>query len=148
MPIAASVPARGCCRVRASARGTGRSPLDPKNAYYALWLDIIERRNGLPSRLPELAAAVDTAAWPAPVIRFFRGELDASGLAAAAADPDPTRNRGQVCEANFYSSELALLQGRKADARPLLEAAVSGCPYSFIEWDGANAELKALGATP
>ena len=122
--------------------------LDPKNACNALWLDIVERRNGLPSRLPELAAAVDTAAWPAPVLRFFGGELDASALAAAAADPDPARNRGQLCEANFYSGELALLQARKADAMRLLEAAAGGCPPSFIEWDAANAELKALGVKP
>jgi lipoprotein NlpI len=120
--------------------------LDPKNAYYALWLDIIERRNGLPSRLSEIAAAVDATAWPAPVLRFVRGELDAAGLTAAAADPDPARNRGQLCEANFYSGELALLQARKAEATPLLEAAASDCPPSFIEWDAANAELKALGA--
>ena len=53
---------------------------------------------------------------------------------------------GWVCEAPFYSGELALLQGRKDDAARQLEAAASGCPRTDIEWDGANAELEALGA--
>jgi lipoprotein NlpI len=123
-------------------RGRIARRLLPRLVYYALWLDIIEQRNGLPSRLPEIAAAIDATVWPAPVLRFFRGEVD------AAADPDPARNRGQLCEANFYSGERALLQGRKVDATPLLKAAASSCRHSFIEWDPANAELKALGVTP
>ena len=82
------------------------------------------------------------------MLRFFRGELCAGELVAAAADADPLRNRGQLCEANFYSGDLALLQARKADAGPALKAAASGCPYSFIEWDAANVELKALGIAP
>ncbi len=40
--------------------------LDPKYAYAALWLDVAERRNGLPSTLPELSVKLDMTAWPAP----------------------------------------------------------------------------------
>jgi hypothetical protein len=42
----------------------------------------------------------------------------------------------QVCEANFYSGELALRLGTKDEAVRLFRLAAS------------NAELKALGAAP
>ena len=120
--------------------------LEPKNTYAALWLDIAERRNKLPSRLSRIVSGVDMKAWPAPVIRLFLGEITLATVLAAADDPDPTKKREQVCEANFYSGELALLKGAKDQATRLFRLAASDCPKSFVEWEGANAELKALGA--
>jgi lipoprotein NlpI len=87
-------------------------------------------------------------AWPAPVIRLFMGQMTAGALLAAADDPDATKRKGQVCEANFYTGELSLLKGSKNEATRLFRIAASDCPHNFIEWDGANAELKALGVTP
>ena len=67
---------------------------------------------------------------------------------AAADDPNSETKKGQICEANFYTGELALLKGTKDDAIRLFRLAASGCPHGFVEWDGANAELKALGVRP
>ena len=67
---------------------------------------------------------------------------------AAAEDKDPKTKQEQVCEANFYSGELALLQGKKNEAIPLFRLAASDCPKDFFEREGANAELKALGMAP
>jgi len=58
--------------------------LDPKFAYGVLWLDMVERRNNLPSRLKQLSAPLDMAKWPGPVVRLFLGELSPEQTLAAA----------------------------------------------------------------
>src|ERR1700730_5312223 len=50
------------------------SELVPKYLYGALWLDIVEKRSNLASRLPETIAQLDMTKWPAPVIRLFLGQ--------------------------------------------------------------------------
>jgi lipoprotein NlpI len=87
-------------------------------------------------------------AWPAPVIRMFLGQLTPAAALAAADDPDADTKTGQICEANFYSGELALQTGGKDEATRLFKLASSGCPKGFNEYAAANAELKALGAAP
>jgi lipoprotein NlpI len=124
------------------------SALNPKFAYAALWLDIVGQRSNVPSRLSEVISTVDMTTWPAPAIRMFLGQMTPAAVLAAADDPDVTKKRDHVCEANFYSGELALRQGAKDEAARLFRLAVADCPKSFYEWFGANAELKALGATP
>ena len=81
-------------------------------------------------------------------MRLFLGELNSAQTMAAADDKDPTTKRAQVCEVNFYSGELALARGAKDEATRLFRLAVSDCPRIFVERDGANAELKALGVAP
>jgi lipoprotein NlpI len=86
--------------------------------------------------------------WPAPIIGLFLGQMTPAAVLAAADDPDPIKKKGQVCEANFYSGELSLLKGTKDDASRLFQFAVGNCPVTFLEWDAANDELKALGIAP
>ena len=69
-------------------------------------------------------------------------------MLASADDPDPLTKRGKICEANFYTGELALIRGKKDDAIRLFTAASSDCPLSWSEWESADAELKMLGAAP
>ena len=122
--------------------------LDPKWAYAALWLDIVAQRDNVPSRLSQATSTIDMTAWPAPVIQMFLGQMPPAAVLAAADDPDAKKKKGQVCEANFYSGELALRHGEKDEAARLFRLAAGDCPITFIEWSAANAELKALGATP
>ena len=120
----------------------------PENAYLALWVDIVSRRNNLPSRLAQTSSQIDMTVWPAPVVRLFMDQMTPAAVLAAADDPDATKKKGQVCEANFYSGELSLTKGLKDEATRLFRLAASDCPHSFNEWDAANAELKALGVVP
>ncbi len=120
----------------------------PENAYLALWVDIASQRNNLPSRLAQTSSRIDMTVWPAPVIRLFMDQMTPAAVLAAADDPDATKKKGQVCEANFYSGELSLTKGLKDEATRLFRLAASDCPHSFNEWDAANAELKALGVVP
>jgi lipoprotein NlpI len=124
------------------------SELDPKFAYVALWLDIAARRSNLPSRLPEAIKQIDMTKWPAPVIRLYLGQLTPEAVLAAADDPDATKKKEQVCDANFFSGELALQRGAKDEATRLFRLAATGCPKNRDAYDSANAELKALGASP
>jgi lipoprotein NlpI len=124
------------------------SELDPKNGYAALWLEIIGKRSNLPSRLQQATEKIDMTKWPAPVIHVFLGQLTHEALLAAADNHDPKTEKGQVCEANFYSGELALQQGKKDEAARLFKLAANDCPKGLIEWAAASAELKALGVAP
>jgi lipoprotein NlpI len=124
------------------------SAQNPKNAYLALWVDIANRRNKLASRLAQASSQIDMTVWPAPVVRLFLDQMTPPAVLAAADDPNATKKKGQVCEANFYSAELSLTKGLKDEATRLFRLAASDCPRSFNEWDAANAELKALGVVP
>ena len=131
---------------QALADVTRASELDPKEAYAALWVEIVGQRSKAPSRLAQASAGLDMAAWPGPVIRMFLGQMTPAAVLAAADDPAPSRKKGQVCEANFYSGQLALRKGAKKDALRLFQLAASDCPPDFNEWSAARAEVKALGA--
>jgi lipoprotein NlpI len=122
--------------------------LDPKDSYTALWREIVARRSNQPSRLADATAQLDMAKWPAPVVHLMLGEITPEAVLAAADHPDPMKQKEQVCEANFYTGELALQQGSKEDAARLFGLAASDCPKNFIEWSSAKAELKALGINP
>jgi lipoprotein NlpI len=123
--------------------------VDPKDAYNALWLDIIGQRGAVPSRLSAAVSKIDMATWPGPVIRLLLGQLTSAALLAAAEDPNPAKKREQLCEANFYGGEMALRQQAKDEATRLFRAAGSDdCKKVDPEWRAARAELKALGVTP
>ena len=121
------------------------SKLDPTDAYTAMWVEIVGQRDNAPSRLSQAISKLDMTIWPAPIVRMLQGQTAPAAVLADADDPDPAKKKGQVCEANFYSGELAL-RGRKDEAIRLFRLAASDCPKTFDEWANANAELKALGA--
>ena len=124
------------------------SKLDPEYPYYALWLHILDKRRNEPSRLPQAIARINMTKWPAPVVRLFLGQTTPAVALAAAEDPDANTKEGQVCEANFYSGELALQQGVRQEAVRLFRLAAAGCPHDFVEGPAAYAELKALDVSP
>ena len=118
--------------------------LDPEYAYYALWIDIIEKRSNATSHLPQTISHINMTKWPAPVIRLFLGQGTPEAVLAAANDPDASTKRGQLCEANFYLGELALQQGSREEATRLFRLAAADCPHDFVEGPSANSELAAL----
>jgi lipoprotein NlpI len=124
------------------------SALNPKYAYAALWLNIVDTRSNLPSQLAEATRQIDMTKWPAPVIRLFLGQTTPEAVLAVADDPNPKTKQGKVCEANFYTAELALQRHAKDEATRLFRLAAADCRKGFTERAAANAELKALGANP
>jgi lipoprotein NlpI len=120
--------------------------IDPKYGYTFLWLEIAGRRSNLTSRLSQATAQINMTEWPAPVIRLFLGRMTPEAVVAAADKPDAGKKRAQICEANFYSGELAHSQGKTGDATRLLQLAADACPKDGPEWVAAGFELKAIGA--
>jgi lipoprotein NlpI len=88
---------------------------------------------------------LDMKAWPAPVVRLYAGEIKPDAVLAGADSPSDTVKAAQVCEANFYSGEYALIGGAREDAAKLFQAAVKDCPRGFLEGIAAAAELKGMG---
>jgi tetratricopeptide (TPR) repeat protein len=119
--------------------------LNPKDAYFAIWLDIAERRSNAATHLSEAAAHLDRTGWPAPVVRMFLGQATSAAVLAAAEDPDAVKRKGQVCEANFYGGEFLLQHGEKDEAVHRFLIAARDCPPLFFETGAAAGELKALG---
>jgi lipoprotein NlpI len=69
-------------------------------------------------------------------------------LLTAAEDSSVKAKPVRVCDANFYSAELSLIQGAKEKATPLFRRAASDCAKDFIEWSASMAELRAIGLAP
>lgn len=112
-------------------------------SFDAIWLSLSRRgADGRAILDQELAKVKDE--WPAPVMQHLAGQIEAAALMAATADPDEKKRKERECEARFYTAEKALAAGRSAEARPLLELAAAECPRTFIEYDGAVAELAKL----
>jgi len=132
---------------RAFADVRQASEFHPNDPYGALWVDVVGQRGNLPSRLSEAISNIDMTAWPAPIIRLLLGQTTPSAVLAAADDPDPVKQTGQVCEANFFSGEWALRNEAKDEVRRLFLLAASDCPKSFIQRGAALEELKLLGAS-
>jgi lipoprotein NlpI len=118
------------------------------HAYAALWLNIVNTRSNLPSQLAEAIRHIDMTKWPAPVIRLFLGQTTPEAVSAAADDPNAKTKQGKVCEANFYTAELALQRRAKDEATRLFRLAATDWRKGFTERAAAHAELKALDATP
>jgi hypothetical protein len=85
--------------------------------------------------------------WPYQLVALFADQTTpAVVLAAAAATPGDFARRLRVCEANLYIAEYQLIKNDAAAARPLLQAAVDGCPAGVPEGALARAELQRAGA--
>jgi lipoprotein NlpI len=121
--------------------------LDPKFAYAALWLHIVERRSNLPSHLAKAVTQIDGTAWPAPVVRLYLGQTTPEAVVAAAEDQNADIKKHRVCEAEFFAGELALQRGAKDEGVRLFRLVVANCPGNTARMP-TQFELKTLGATP
>jgi tetratricopeptide (TPR) repeat protein len=77
--------------------------------------------------------------WPYAVLELYLGRSDPAATLAAAQKSE------ERCEAQFYVGEWQLVQGNRAAARERLEEAAAICPKTFIEYTGAQVELRRLG---
>src|SRR4051794_20904498 len=132
-------------KARADMRQAAR--LAPRNVYAVLWSDIAERRAKQKGRLAARGGmkGLDMKTWPAPVIRLYAGEIKPDAVLAGADSASDTVKAAQLCEANFYSGEYALIGGNREDAAKLFQTAVKDCPRGFLEGIAAAAELKGMG---
>lgn len=116
--------------------------------YFALWLFLAQRKAGKPGvdDLKKNAASVKMGAWPAPVLKFYLGELASDAVLAAANDGDALKSVSQHCEAYFYLGEDALLRGKNDEAARLFQQSMATGLSQYVEYRGAMAELEKLKA--
>lgn len=110
-------------------------------AYYYLWRFLAQKRGGDAQALTALrdaATKVDAGKWPYSVYELFFGKLSPADLVAKAGNAD------ERCEATFYSAEWYLQHGDHAQAQQRFQTALSSCPTTFLEYDGAKGELGRL----
>ena len=91
--------------------------------------------------LDDAAARCDTTAWPYPVIRYLRGELDQTAMLAAASDND------KMTVARFYLGLDLALKGRYEEAREHYRWVKEHGNPSFFQFNHALAELDKLEGT-
>jgi lipoprotein NlpI len=114
------------------------------DAFDSLWLSFARVRRGLDGRVAlEQGLANTKGEWPEPVLLYLLGRLDRDALLAAAR-ADEKKVKDRECEARFYVAERLVTEGRRDEARGLLELARDQCPQSFIEYEGAISELAKL----
>jgi lipoprotein NlpI len=119
--------------------------IDP-GMYTAIWLYLARKRADIAGEktLAKDAGTGGAGDWPAPIVGLYLGSSTPDAVQKAAADQNPTRQRTQRCEANFYIAHWHLLRGAREAAAELLRDARTICPTSFIEHEGAVAELRRL----
>jgi tetratricopeptide (TPR) repeat protein len=113
-----------------------------------LMLHVIAKRQGHDDaqQLARVAAAADLSKWPGPVLKLDLGQMTANQVVMAAASPGSDRQKKwQVCEANYFTGEDALIHHQRATALARLKAARDGCPKGDTGYAAALAELKRLG---
>jgi lipoprotein NlpI len=119
--------------------------LDSADVYGALWLHIARQRMHQDDRedFAAHAALADSTRWPAPVVRYLRGELGADSLRTLAAAAE-LAGQGQRCAVSFYLGEQAMLEGKTDSAQSLFDETRTTCPKELDEHRGAVAELQRI----
>jgi lipoprotein NlpI len=134
-------------RFRAAGDDFARAnELAPGDARVALWhhLALLREQGGRASRLRAQAAKLDLAAWPAPVVRHYLGELKPEQVLDAASVGDPATERERFCEAYFYLGEGAVIAGEVAAAAALMRFTIDTCANNQVEYRTARTELSRL----
>lgn len=114
----------------------------------ALFLHVIMKRQGQDDtqQLTRVATAADLSKWPGPMLKLTLGKATTDEVMAAAATGVPAWQRWQVCEANYFVGEDALLHHQRTTALAHLKAARDSCPKGDTGYTAALAELKRIGA--
>jgi len=113
----------------------------------ALLLHVVMKREGHDDakQLARVAAAADLSKWPGPALKLDLGQMTANEVMAAAASGVSAWQKWQVCEANYYIGEDALLHHQRAMALAHFRAARDSCPKGATDYAAAMAELKRIG---
>jgi tetratricopeptide (TPR) repeat protein len=113
----------------------------PHYATNPIWLYLARARLGDQSAAAALEANsknLKQTEWPYPVIELFLGRRTPEAALAAATTPD------QNCEAQFYVGEWYVLHKADSAALQSFQAAIDACVRTFIEYQGARAEINHL----
>ena len=86
--------------------------------------------------------------WTTTIAKFLLDQISEDDLLKAAADQDHVLELGQKCEAWYYAAIKKLAAGDKVAAAERFRKSLATGKISYSEYEGANLELKILGAEP
>jgi lipoprotein NlpI len=120
--------------------------LNTAQPYAVIWLHLARKRMGEDDTqdLTQRATKLESTRWPAPVVKFFLGQMTSDQLMAAAASGSPGEVKDQHCGAAFYLAEDALLREDRTAATAQFKIARDVCAKTFNEYREAVSELKGL----
>lgn len=125
--------------------------LDPKEGYAPLFQHFTALLSGRPdqSRLRNYFLSADGLEdWPATVISFVLGIVPPDQLLQMATQGDPTEIGWHSCEANFYLSQMARVEGNTEEERRYLAACVATNQPRVAEFWVAKSRLEKLRSLP
>lgn len=109
------------------------------NSQYAwLWLKLSDTKRK--SETADAHIPTDTYYWPGPLVDLYRDKKDEADVLDRVKEYGDSQN----CEAVFFIAEWRLIHGDTADAKPMLQKAVSDCPKDNTEALLARLELGKL----
>ncbi|HKD23306.1 MAG TPA: DUF3857 domain-containing protein [Rhizomicrobium sp.] len=119
--------------------------LDPKDMYYALWLFIVDARQGKDAKaaLRTRSEGWNMAQWPGPLVKVARGDLAADAIVMPSHN-EPFERARDSCERDFYLAELALAGGDKERALGLFRGTVATAITEYLEYTAAGFEIDRL----
>ena len=125
------------------------APSSSMAVYAALMLHMAMKRQGRDDaqQLAPVVQAADLSKWPGPLLKLELGKAEADSVMAAAANADANMQKRQICEANYFTGEDALLHDQPTAAAARFRAAREDCPKGNIGYAESLAELKQLSAT-
>lgn len=111
----------------------------PRN-YLVVSLYLAQRGAG---REAEAGAHEKPDAWPAPLLDYMRGTLDAESLLQRLS-ADPAERQGQLCELYYYLGLWHEIRGARDLARDYYRAATDTHMLAFREYGAAEEGLRRL----
>jgi len=120
--------------------------LDPKAPEIGLWLHLAQLRTAEPeaSELNPPSAILDLTKWPGPLVSLLSGSAEEQTVLSATKDPNPDKERGQLCGAYFVIGEKALINDDRERARLSFRKSLETGAINYLECSAAKAELDRL----
>ena len=97
------------------------------------------RQNAL-TPLNNAVVGRDLTAWPGPLVRYYQGSITEAALEGLLEDPDPAVSSARACDASFYVSAKALVDGRFSVAKDGFGHVQTLCAEGSILFTAARAE--------
>jgi lipoprotein NlpI len=121
----------------------------PRDGFHALWLYLARARGGKDGKAALAAAAPQFGKeWPMPIVALALGQTSPAEVLRAAQDKNPKRQAENLCEAQYFIGQFALIAGNRAAAEQAFRAALAAKTPRFDEYRGARAELLRMGLKP
>ena len=115
--------------------------------YRVIWLYLARERSG-ERGMVDLVKAVDTidaTRWPGPIVKLFLGQTDPRRVLETLELFSGDARREKACEVFFYLGQYYLIEGNPEAAVTYFRRALGTGVTSFIEYNGAKAELTRMG---